>query len=344
MRFALPGSVLCHAGLLALVLVGVSWQQPDDDAPAPAPVSVSIIAVSSVSANETEVLDSDATLSSVSSGSEVEQLEPVEAEPAEEVVETVEPVVPDTLAEIAPESTEIVEPERVSTEDVRPVEQEVVEAFEPEEAVVAEAAQDAELVTSAVEAPLAALAAKPMAALEPEMLETETLTPLEPVEVAEIDPAPMPVTASFTRQSEPIVHKPRPQQTTHRPQQQPQQQRGNGGNSSADSVAASGTPTSQTASNGNGGAAAEARYQSQVTRKVRNALRTLRGQAGLVVVAFTVHANGQVSGIRIANSSGDAAIDQAGIDAVNRAAPFPPFPAEVSRTSWQFGVPLEYRR
>src|SRR5690606_468873 len=111
-----------------------------------------------------------------------------------------------------------------------------------------------------------------------------------------------------------------------------------------DAVAASGAPASQASSNGNGGAAAEARYQSQVTRRVRNALRGLRGQAGLVVVGFTIHANGQVSGVGVVRSSGNAAIDQAGVEAVGRAAPFPPFPGEITRSSWGFAVPLEYRR
>lgn len=348
MRLALPGSALIHAGALALVLVGFSWEH-SDDAPAPAPVSVSIVSVSSVSANDSEVLEADATVSSVSSGADVPVLEPLEAETIEEIIDAVEPIVPETVVEQLAEPLELVETDTLEPETSAPVEtetpQETVEPeetaldeAEPVETLVAEAPLAAELTTSDVEAPLAALA--------PQSVAAEIVEAIEPVEVAELNTAPVPVTASFTRQSEPIVHKPRPQQTPPSQQQQtprPQPQ-GNGGNANADSVAAAGAPAAQPSFNGAGGAAAEARYQSQVTRKVRNELRSLRGQSGLVVIGFTIHANGQVSGVRVATSSGNAAIDQAGIDAVNRAAPFPPFPGEVNRSTWPFGVPLEYRR
>lgn len=43
---------------------------------------------------------------------------------------------------------------------------------------------------------------------------------------------------------------------------------------------------------------------------------------GRVTVAFTLYTNGTISNLRIIHSSGTASIDQAGISAVNEAAPF----------------------
>jgi protein TonB len=60
-------------------------------------------------------------------------------------------------------------------------------------------------------------------------------------------------------------------------------------------------------------------------------------------VRFTVLADGSVAGISIGRSSGNAAIDQAGLATVSRAAPFPPIPDGANRADWTFDVPLEFR-
>jgi protein TonB len=345
MRLALPGSALIHVGFLALILIGLPRGEAED-APAPAPVSVSIVAMSSVSSNESVVVESDATVSSVSAGSDVEVLEPVEPEALEEIVEAIEAVTPE---EIAQEDSETAEPVAVET-----VEEAVVEAVEAD---IVEAEPIAEDVSEPLEAePVETLVAEPLQsqlttsdenstleAIQPEAMAVAETEAIEPVAVEDFRAAPVPVMATIRRQAEPIVHKPRPPQAQEA-QRPPQQQRGNGGNANSDNVAAAGGVPPQASGNGNGGAAEEARYQSQVTRKVRNALHGLRGQSGLVVVGFTVHADGRVSGIGVVQSSGNAAIDQAGVDAVQRAAPFPPFPGGVNRSSWPFGVPLEYKR
>lgn len=314
MQLALPGSALIHVGFLVLILVGLP-RGAAEDAPAPAPVSVSIIAMSSVSANESVVVESDATVSSVSAGSDVEVLEPVEPEALEEIVEAIEAVTPEEIVQENSETAEPVAVETVETLEAEPLQSELTTSDE----------------NSALEAVL------------PETVAIAETQAIAPAAVEDFNAAPAPVMATIRRQAEPIVHKPRPVQTQEA-QRPPPQQRGNGGNASSDSVAAAGGAPPQASGNGNGGAAEEARYQSQVTRKVRNALRSLRGQAGMVVVGFTVHADGRVSGIGVVQSSGNAAIDQAGIDAVQRAAPFPPFPGGVNRNSWPFGVPLEYKR
>jgi protein TonB len=59
-------------------------------------------------------------------------------------------------------------------------------------------------------------------------------------------------------------------------------------------------------------------------------------------VAFTVSASGGVTAVRLAGSSGSAVLDKAALDAVRRAAPFPPIPEDAGRSSWSFTVPLVF--
>ena len=66
------------------------------------------------------------------------------------------------------------------------------------------------------------------------------------------------------------------------------------------------------------------------------------GLGGEVVVQFTVSAGGQLSGLRIARSSGDAAVDETGLAMVNRAAPFSPIPPETGQSSMNFSLPIYF--
>ncbi|MEO5807465.1 TonB family protein [Devosia sp.] len=81
--------------------------------------------------------------------------------------------------------------------------------------------------------------------------------------------------------------------------------------------------------------------------KLRRALRFPRGtgnSSGEVQVQFVVSSAGQPSGMRIVQSSDNAPIDQAGLDTVVRAAPFPPIPQGANRSEWAFTVPLAFTR
>lgn len=53
----------------------------------------------------------------------------------------------------------------------------------------------------------------------------------------------------------------------------------------------------------------------------------------VVAVRFRLHANGEAQLIQVERSSGVAEIDEAGLQAVLRAHPFPPFPADVTEES-----------
>lgn len=305
MQYALPGSALVHAGLLSLFLIGFNWSDVED-APAPAPVSVSIVALSTVATNSTQVIQSDATVTALSSGS------------AE-----------DTIEALAPESIEPVEPQ---TAPVPPEELMPLGSDDPTEPSSAEPVQ-----------PLVAPATVELTTDSINPIDA-TSTPVEPRQTASIDPvsvddfkvAPVPKTLSFERPSTP----------TPRPLAQPPKPRtpgptGNSGQSQADSVASAGAPATASG-DGGGGQAEVARYPSVVISKLRRALRKTGSSRGEVVVRFTVTASGQLADVSIARSSGNSTVDQAGIATVQRAAPFPAIPSAASRNSWTFDVPLAF--
>ncbi len=91
----------------------------------------------------------------------------------------------------------------------------------------------------------------------------------------------------------------------------------------------------------------EDRYKALVRSKVdahKHYPRLARrmGEEGRVVVEFSVDASGAVSGVQIRQSSGSERLDEAALQAVRDAAPFPPFPDGVARTRWHFTLPLSF--
>lgn len=66
------------------------------------------------------------------------------------------------------------------------------------------------------------------------------------------------------------------------------------------------------------------------------------GEEGAVKVRFVVSAEGRVSEVRVANSSGFPALDEAAVNAVQNAAPFPPFPPELEKSAQTFTVSVQF--
>ncbi|MEP9373446.1 TonB family protein [Mesorhizobium sp. KR1-2] len=97
------------------------------------------------------------------------------------------------------------------------------------------------------------------------------------------------------------------------------------------------------------GNAAVSNYSGKIVAKLRQALRypaqaRRQGVHGETLVSFVVAADGRVSSIRMVGSSGSTVLDKAALDAVRRAAPFPPIPEAAGRSSWNFTVPLAFNR
>ncbi|HTN62609.1 MAG TPA: energy transducer TonB [Devosia sp.] len=322
MHYALPGSALVHALALGAGLLLFATPQADD-APAMQSVSVEVISIATVSANQTSTVLSDATETLVSAGAEA-----------------LSPTPPETVEAVQPEPPEPpVELQAIESAKIEPLER-----VEPERVDVA-------LLSALSSEPLPAETVAPVI---PAITPAEKAAPTQPLEQATLQPtqtsavalAPVPHVLSRPRPIEPT-----PRATPKPPVQQPAQPRpaappGNGGQNQADAVAAR-PSAGQKGNSGAGGDAEIARYPSQIVAKLRRALRYPRGAggaAGEVHVQFTVSAGGQPSGVRIVKSSGNAAIDQAGMDTVMRAAPFPPIPASAHRTNWGFTVPLAFVR
>lgn len=85
------------------------------------------------------------------------------------------------------------------------------------------------------------------------------------------------------------------------------------------------------------------KVRTKVNRKHRYPSQARRqGITGTATVSFVVSADGGLSGLRLAGSSGSPILDQAALETVRRAAPFPPIPADAGRSSWTFNLPIAY--
>ena len=97
--------------------------------------------------------------------------------------------------------------------------------------------------------------------------------------------------------------------------------------------------------NGEVGNAAVSNYPGKVRSKLARIARSVRAKGrGEVVVAFAVGSNGGVRSARVARSSGVASVDQAALQAIRKASPFPPIPENAGRSTWEFSIPLAFLR
>ncbi|MGA9081797.1 MAG: energy transducer TonB, partial [Pseudolabrys sp.] len=68
----------------------------------------------------------------------------------------------------------------------------------------------------------------------------------------------------------------------------------------------------------------------------------VRHETGVTTVAFTIDREGKVVASRVIRSSGFASLDQETIATVQRAAPFPPPPANLPGQTFDFTVPIQF--
>ncbi len=92
-----------------------------------------------------------------------------------------------------------------------------------------------------------------------------------------------------------------------------------------------------------GDAKAYGRYMSQINERVQKAKRNPRVAAsGTVVMRYTIGLDGQILSKEVASSSGSKTLDEAANEALDRAAPFPPIPPEVSVKPLAFTQPFNF--
>ncbi|TPI49751.1 energy transducer TonB [Mesorhizobium sp. B2-9-1] len=89
------------------------------------------------------------------------------------------------------------------------------------------------------------------------------------------------------------------------------------------------------------GNALESRYSGEIQKKLARANRRVSKSVQAKArnnarVVFVVAADGSVSDLQLAESSGSAELDQFALTLVRKQAPFPPIPPETGKSSWVF--------
>lgn len=90
-----------------------------------------------------------------------------------------------------------------------------------------------------------------------------------------------------------------------------------------------------------------AQWGAKLRRKVERRKRypsAARGASGTVLVRLTVGRDGSLRGVALARSSGNAALDQAAVRAVQSAGRFPAAPKGLSKPSYSFTLPMQFNR
>jgi protein TonB len=103
-------------------------------------------------------------------------------------------------------------------------------------------------------------------------------------------------------------------------------------------AAAAGATAATAGSKAKGGAkVSPAAYAKSVIKKVRGTKKKRASARGTVLVAFSVGRDGGLAGVKVAQSSGNAELDQIALDHIRRSAPFPVPPEGVGRNfSFEF--------
>ncbi|WP_137156870.1 TonB family protein [Rhizobium sp. FKL33] len=210
--------------------------------------------------------------------------------------------------------------------------------------------------------------AKPIVQEQPKTIEEIKPEPPKPIEPPKIETKPVEKKAPeppkpVEKEPElkkpdpkPVVEKERPKKKTvkktvakkeqkkRKGQNAKQEYDADRGRSDAKDKGQSSKDASRGASNREVGNAASSNYKGLVQKKLNRAQKRIRARGeGSLVLSFTITADGGVSGARISRSSGDPKLDQAALALLDKAAPFPPIPAETGRKSYKMAVPIEFR-
>lgn len=268
------------------------------------------------------------------------------------------------------EARTVMEPETIEAVDTAAVETPAAQTIQPvAEQPIQQAVTDPLPEILAVDRlePVEAdnIVQKPAELAHAEPVEIEKPAPsAEPEKiVAEVEPTPEPVKKPVKKAEAKPLKKPeqkaeQPKKADKAPAKKEKAAKaGSAGNGQADARkgeadgAANGTTTAagKNGSSATAGNASASNYPGKVVSKLRRALRSISRSARAkaqndVHVSFVVNASGGVGSVRIVQGSGSADLDNAALETVRRAAPFPPIPPESGRSSWQFTLPLGVAR
>lgn len=261
-----------------------------------------------------------------------------EAVPPDELVEAVEPPT-------EPATAEPVTAEALTSEPVTP---EVVTSVAlPMEIAALAPGLAATAVPTAVERPeeTPPEAAPVQASVSPQEAEpvpsTERLEATAAVPVPQARPADLEI--AETRQPAPARKSDTVKRQTEKPARAPKAASNSGAGGQSNATAKAGG-SERIGKSGEFGNAEASNYMGQIYRKVNRAKRrgSVGRQRGEALIAFVVAGNGSLAGVRVARSSGNAAIDREAVSTVQRAQPFPPIPPQARRNTWTFTVPIAF--
>jgi len=218
--------------------------------------------------------------------------------------------VPEPVAETPPEP-EIIEPEEP------PAEEQPAEPEPPPPPPTVEPEPEPPAVKPPPPEPLVEPTPPPIVEPEPEPLPEP-----EPEEIVADVPAPVTMSAELRRRREetPVTPRTQPRREPEPPTAEPAQR----------PRAATAQPAAAPAAS----RISPEEWQSQVLRQLdrrkvypRDARQ--RGEAGSVLISFSVDGSGRISGIGVARSSGFPSLDQAAVDTARQASPLPAPPANL---------------
>ncbi len=314
------GSCLFHGVVVALLLL--TFVATPEEAQEEAGDTVSVIMIGNSDADQ------------MAAGEENPEPEQVTAEAVQP--QTVQPT------EVTPEETQqpqpdVVQPQAVeaqpvqTAEAVQPVEQAPPETVVPEQPQI--------LATQAPAETTVIQPAEPIQAVDTQVAEAQPVQPMPEV----VTPVAKPKPVEKPREVKKPVAKVVKAKSGSKGESQESSKRGS---SEGTETAQSDTNSVANAQRTGAGSAAVANYPGKVQARIRRAVRvSSKYDGGITVrVRLTIGANGGLSSMSIARSSGIPELDEAVTDGIRRAAPFPPLPPEWGKPSWSFTQEVQVTR
>jgi protein TonB len=181
-------------------------------------------------------------------------------------------------------------------------------------------------------------------------LPEEQSAPPRPVETAKAPESPPAATVIEEKPPLPPEREPIREERKREPEKQKQAARSSPSAAASPSRAAAANATGSAGAGGvadTGGRSAISSYQTQVLahlsrhRAYPPEARS-RGATGVARVQFALGRDGRVMSVSLLGGSGERILDQAAIDMVRRASPFPPFPAGLAQSRMDFAAPVRF--
>ncbi len=275
--------------------------------------------------------------------SDADQMAAGEESPQPEEV-TAEAVQPQTVqpTEVTPEETQQLQPDVVQPQAVEAQPVQTAEAVQPVEQAPPETVVPEQPQILATQAPAETTVIQPAEPIQPVDTQVAEAQPVQPMPEV-VTPVAKPKPVEKPREVKKPVAKVVKAKSGSKGESQESSKRGS---SEGMETAQSDTNSVANAQRTGAGSAAVANYPGKVQARIRRAVRvSSKYDGGITVrVRLTIGANGGLSSMSIARSSGIPELDEAVTDGIRRAAPFPPLPPEWGKPSWSFTQEVQVTR